>query len=470
MSTHVLTRRWPWGLAALLAVLVFLASLVEIQKSRSDSRPVGGAEEIAALSEGEAPNILFVLVDTLRASRMSAYGYENPTTPFLEYFASRGVLFERHLAQSSWTKCSMASLWTGLYPSRTGVTRFDHALSEEAHMPAEILSEAGYRTIGIFRNGWVSGYFGFEQGFDVYVRPSARRLPLALRRENPTIRNSGSDMDAVETALEFLRLHGDDPWFLYLHLMDVHEYTYDEESALFGTSNSGIYDNSVLREDYVLETLFQQVDAMGHLSDTIIVIASDHGEAFGERGWEGHAREVHAETTEVPLLISLPFQLERGISIAQRTANVDIWPTLLDLAGLPALEESDGVSRVPEILAAARGEAQPDGPAQHFAYLDQSWGGTMGNTPQPSVAVVEDGLRYVRGRGVQGPPVEQLYDSRTDPLERADLSRERPEEVERLRESAKAHIRQKPSWDQMDPLEMDEMDLNQLRALGYALP
>ena len=104
MSTHVLTRRWPWGLAALLAVLAFLASLVEVQRDRSDSRPAGGASEIEALAEGEPPNILFVLVDTLRASRMSAYGYENPTTPFLEYFASRGVLFNRHLAQSSWTQ------------------------------------------------------------------------------------------------------------------------------------------------------------------------------------------------------------------------------------------------------------------------------------------------------------------------------------------------------------------------------
>ena len=471
MSPNVLTRRWPWAVAALLVVLLFMARIVDVEVSRADSRPVGNADDIERLSEGEPPNILFVLVDTLRASRMSTYGYENPTTPFLENFASKGVLFGQHLAQSSWTKCSMASLWTGMHPVRAGVTRFDHALSEEATMPAEILREAGYRTIGVYRNGWVSGYFGFEQGFDAYFRPSARPIPPSLRRENPTVRNRGSDMDVVETALEFLRLNGDDRWFLYLHLMDVHEYTYDDESALFGTSNSGIYDNAVLREDYILETLFNEVGKLGYLDDTLVVIASDHGEAFGERGFEGHAREVHAETTEVPLLLGLPFQLEGGgVSISQRTSNVDIWPTLFDLIGLSPMEDTDGVSRVPEIMAAARGEAPPASSERHFAFLDQSWGGNAGNIPQPSVAILEDGLRYVRGRGMKGQVAEELFDAREDPEELVNLAADQPETVERLREAAKAHIRQEPAWGKPASLEIDEMDLNQLRALGYALP
>jgi arylsulfatase A-like enzyme len=469
VSARILSQRWPWAVAAVVVVAAYLSTFVEIRTGAHDPRPIGSADQIASLADGRKPNILFIMVDTLRASRMSVYGYANETTPYLERYAASGVRFDRHLAQSSWTKCSMASLWTGMYPPRTGVTRFNEAISDEAVMPAEVLKEAGYRTVGIYRNGWVNGYFGFEQGFDVYVRPNARPLPASVRAQNPTLAHSGSDMDILEMGLEFLRLHGDDPWLLYLHLMDVHEYVYDAESALFGTTNSGIYDNAILREDYVLETLIGEVARLGHLDDTIVVIASDHGEAFGERGFEGHAREVHAETTEVPLILGLPFRLEKGAVVAQRTTNVDLWPTLFDLIGLEPLHHADGVSRVPEILAAAAGTAPPERDEPGFAFLDQTWGG-QNNVPDPSVAVTDRDLRYIVGNNLRGKRVEMLFDRSDDPSERRNLAEERPEEVERLGELAKAFIEQQPPWEQPPPLEIDEMDLNQLRALGYAIP
>ncbi|TMA23166.1 MAG: hypothetical protein E6J87_25535, partial [Deltaproteobacteria bacterium] len=131
----------------------------------------------------------------------------------------------------------MASLWTGLNPARTGVTRFDHVLSDEARLPAEIFRDAGFHTAGIWRNGWVEGYFGFEQGFEVYTRPPSFGAPNAdVRRKNPTVNFGGTDLDVVRMATEFLRIHGRERWFLYLHLMDVHEYTYDPKSARFGST------------------------------------------------------------------------------------------------------------------------------------------------------------------------------------------------------------------------------------------
>ncbi|MGH7337529.1 MAG: sulfatase-like hydrolase/transferase, partial [Myxococcota bacterium] len=114
--------------------------------------------------------MLFVLIDTLRADRLRTYGYPRPTSPIFDVLAAAGVRFAHHTAQSSWTKCSMASLWTALHPARTGVTRFEHVLSPEARLPAEIFREAGFHTAGIWRNGWVEGYFGFDQGFEVYTR------------------------------------------------------------------------------------------------------------------------------------------------------------------------------------------------------------------------------------------------------------------------------------------------------------
>ena len=125
-----------------------------------------------------------------------------------------------------------------MYPARTGVTRFDDVLPGEADMPAEILKRADFHTVGIYRNGWVAPTFGFDQGFDVYTRPAARPLPPSIRRENPTLVNRGTDEDTVVSALEFLHVRGHERWLLYLHLMDVHEYLYDEETALFGGSYS----------------------------------------------------------------------------------------------------------------------------------------------------------------------------------------------------------------------------------------
>lgn len=468
MSDSVLSKRWPWVVAALVVIGVYLSTIVQIKDPNADTRPVGTIEDVKAFAQRDDTNIIFVLIDTLRADRLGSYGHERDTSPFLDYLGATGVRFDRNLAQSSWTKCSMASLWTGLYPPRTGVTRFNHALHEEAVMPAEILRENGFQTTGIYRNGWVSGYFGFEQGFDVYAKPSSRPVSPQIRRENPTLTHQGTDLDVVSTSIEFLRLHGDKRFMLYMHFMDVHEFIYDIESAIFGTSNSDIYDSAILHEDYVVETLFSELEKLGLRENTLVVIASDHGEAFGERGFEGHAREIHRETTEVPLIFSFPFRLEPGIVVEARTANVDIWPTILELMGLPSLgEDTDGVSRVPEILAGGRVDGTPDDLA--YALLDQTWG-SQGVKPQPSIAVVDGPLRYVIGKET-GKWHGALFDASVDPAELTDLASEQPDTALHYKGIVEDHLRQKPSWSSSAPeLEIDEMELNQLRALGYQIP
>ncbi|HZO07767.1 MAG TPA: sulfatase, partial [Myxococcota bacterium] len=365
----ILQKRWPWLAAAAVIAGAYLAS-VSIRVEGGDPRPLGTAEDIAKLSGRKDVNVLFILVDTLRAERLGSYGYSRDTSPTLDLLARSGVRFTKQLAQSSWTKCSMASLWTSLYPAHNGVTRFDQVIPPEATLPAEILKEAGFRTVGLYRNGWVAPNFGFGQGFEVYDRPRSRGVPASVKRENPTLKDAGSDNDAVDAAIEFLRVNGKERWLLYLHLMDVHEYLYDDQSAVFGSSYSDIYDNSILHLDGILDGLFAYLSATGQLERTLVVLAADHGEAFGERGFEGHAREVYRETTEVPWIVAFPFRLEPGVDVATRTSNVDIWPTLLDLLGLPALPRSDGRSRLPEILAAARGEPAPAQPETAIAHLD----------------------------------------------------------------------------------------------------
>lgn len=467
-SDHLLGKRWPWIAAATVLVGLYLTTLVDLRIGRPDSRPLGSVEDIEALAERTDINILFILIDTLRANHLGAWGYERNTSPVLDHLAANGVRFARQLSQSSWTKCSMASLWTGMNPARTGVTRFEHFLAPEARMPAEILTDAGFRSLGLFRNGWVEGYHGFDQGFDTYIRPVGRGVSREVRRENPTIKGSRTDDDAVAAAIEFLRVQGQERWFLYMHHMDVHEYLYDQDTAVFGSSYLDIYDQSILREDKVINDLLVFLSEEGLLEKTLIVIASDHGEAFGEHLGEGHARKVYREETHVPFILSFPFRLQPGLVVVDPTSNIDIWPTLLELLGLPGLGEVDGVSRMPDILAAARGEAPPPSERVGFAHLDQVWGRREGE-PMPTVSVVADGFRYVMAE-FPNRTQEELFHSDEDPLELKDVAAEHPETLERFRGLVETYLAAKPSWETGPDLEINEVQLNQLRALGYKVP
>ena len=461
------------GVLIAVVLVLYLSGILQIEVTNDDRRPKGTIDQIASFRHRKDLNVLFILTDTLRAHRLHAYGYERETSPTFDYMASTGVRFARHLAQSSWTKCSMASLWTGLYPQRTGVLRSPHATPEGARMPAEILREAGFRTAGLWRNGWVAPSFGFNQGFEVYERPTAKPLPRNVRVENPHISLEGTDNDVVDAAEEFLRVHGRERFFLYVHLMDVHQYLYDTKSAVFGAGYSDIYDNSVLHTDAVINRLLTIFANQGLLEKTLVVLASDHGEAFGERGIEGHAREVFLEETAVPFILGFPFRLEQGVVVENRSRNVDIWPTLLDLLGLPGLPDADGRSLVPEILAAGTGRTIADD-QPGFAHLERGWG--RPELPsRPTVAVTKGPYRFVlqlAPDSPRDPRVEWLFDGGADPRERKNLIEDRPEVASELRALAEAYLEQTPpDWvgEGVD-VELDEREAAELRALGYAVP
>ena len=459
MLKRLLRSRWLYFVVGALMVVAAIYLQFDI---RLDPRPLGEPADIEKLSERDDVNVLFVLIDTLRADRLSAYGYDRETSPTLDKLAATGIRFAEHMSQSSWTKCSMASLWTGLYPIRTGVTRSPQGLPDDAQMPAEILREAGFRTAAVWRNGWIAPGFGFSQGFEIYHSPKSKRIPMSVRREKPTLGVTGTDQDTVNSAIEFLRAQGgDERWFLYIHLMDVHQYVYDEDTALFGTTYSDIYDNSIRWTDRVLGALIRDLDVRGLRDKTLIVVAGDHGEAFGEHGREGHARDVHREVTTTPLIISFPFRLPE-IVVDVATENVDIWPTLLDLLDLPPLETVDGQSRLPAIMAAVRGEPAPPRDTPRFAHLDQTWGRSK-RDPRPMVAVSEGPYRLVRAHEATG----WLYDRSNDPREQVDVSEDNPEVLARLQAFADEYLERPPApWTASD-VELDEAQLEQLRALGY---
>jgi arylsulfatase A-like enzyme len=435
-----------------------------------DNRPVGTVDDLDDLQQRDDVNVLFILIDTLRADRLSVYGYDRETSPTLDYLAGTGIRFAENRAQSSWTKASMASLWTGLYPARTGVRRHVDVLSEEARTPAEILREEGFVTAGIWRNGWVAPNFGFSQGFEIYQTPAAKQAPAAMRQEARGGRIDGTDIDVIYSGIEFIRAHRDQRWFLYLHLMDVHQYITTEEAAIFGDSYSDSYDNSIRWTDLQLGLLLRELYEMDIESRTLVVVASDHGEAFGEHGTEGHARDLFGEVTLTPLIISPPFKMTPPAVVSSRTQNVDIWPTVLDMLGVSVPSGADGISWRPLLTEGDGSEGNPLLAKDRdidFAQLDRNWG-QLEKEAAPILAFRQDSLRLIHD--TSHPDQDQLFDVAADPREKVNLSATLPGDAARLLAEAKAIMDSGNVFEGGAPqVELDEMHLRQLRALGYSI-
>jgi len=290
----------PWTYFSLAGVL-FLVLIMTQFEIRPPPRPKGTAADIASLKDRKDLNLVFIVIDTLRADRLHGYGYERETSPTLDYLAQTGVRFGRVISQSSWTKSSMASLWTSTWPARNGILRWSERIPPEANMPAELLQKAGFHTAGIWRNGWVAPNFGFDQGFDTYLRPQSGRDPAQFQHHAPST-VMGTDEDLTVAAREFLNSYANQRFFLYVHYMDVHDY---EERG-------DRYEDGVREADAAVGALLDHLKERGLFEGSVIVVTGDHGEHLGEKHppFPNRALELHygnpsyEELLAVPLLVS----------------------------------------------------------------------------------------------------------------------------------------------------------------------
>ena len=469
MSRRLVDQPWLYFAGAALLLVVAVATQFELSLP---ARETGTIEDLRGLRERDDLNVLFVVIDTLRADHLSSYGYRRETTPNLDALARYGIRFADVVAQSTWTKASMASLWTGTYPNNHEILRFNDVMPPEALMPAEILRESGMRTAGIWRNGWVAPNFGFSQGFDIYIHPTTGAEQAQLQRSRPGGGVlPGSDEDIAVASFEFIDTFGHERFFLYVHLMDLHQYVYDQQAPHFGSSYLDAYDAALNWSDRVVGALLGHLQDRDLLDNTIVIVTSDHGEAFQEHGHEGHARNLYKEVIQVPWIISLPFALEPGVVVSERVENVDVWPTLLDILGMPALVQADGRSLLPTIIAAGGGAVEGDPAADRrphaTSHLDRFWG--QREKSRPLIAIVEGPKRFMWWADGSAPPA--LYDTDSDPRERLNLYDPESEESQRLHSLAEQYFEggENPWGVEPIKIELDELMLNQLRALGYEI-
>ncbi|HWP67617.1 MAG TPA: sulfatase, partial [Candidatus Limnocylindria bacterium] len=327
-------------------------------------------------------NVLFVSLDTLRADRLGAYGYPLPLTPVLDALAREGTLFEQVVAQASWTIPSHAGMLTGTYSCvhGLGINEFDQRSEAELRddpllgrpLPigvtplAEILRDAGYRT-GAFTEDAFVDPGSFQRGFDRFS--ADKDVGWA----------AGVVERTVQASVEWLRAHAREPFFLFVHTYQVHgPYTpppaYDAIAtrrdlpvapgglppAPGAAADLAKYTAEVAYTDAALEPLFAALDELGVADRTIVVVTSDHGEAFGEQGGAmGHATGIVEEQLRVPLIVRAPGLVAAGRRVASLAGVVDVTPTVLELLGRARPPWMQGVSLAPLAAPTAAPAPQP---------------------------------------------------------------------------------------------------------------
>lgn len=252
-----------------------------------------GAAAVDRADPGERPSVAFILVDTLRADAFTFYGGERREMPRVEDFARRSTYVTDVWANSTWTRPSMASFFTGRLPERLGVLDEDDRLPEAAETLAERFQARGYETAAFVTNPHVGARWGFAQGFDRYHELKGRD---AYARAEEVRRR----------VMEWLnRRDGDAPLFLYVHFMDPHAPYLSGEEPLLGELDRAAYAAELRYLDGHLGAMLEALEE--RLGDgAVLVLTSDHGEELGEHGRFGHGQSVYPELTRIPAILRVP--------------------------------------------------------------------------------------------------------------------------------------------------------------------
>jgi arylsulfatase A-like enzyme len=361
--------------------------------ARRSARVLLGA--IVALAYGcrhaTHPNVVLIVLDTLRADRVGWYGDTRGVTPALDELARRSDVFWKAYSVSSWTSPAVASVLTSRPPARHGVRGFGSTLADDETTLAETLHAHGYRTAAFQANPLLSPRLGYAQGFDVY---EVGELMSRARVKD----RAGRLDDAALAWLDGLRAYGEGgPVFLYLQYMEAHPpYTVGarrlarmvgergrsgEESAratallepsrqwdIFLAPSAwpqidpgalraleDVYDAEVASLDAHLHGLLRGLAKRGILDDAVIVVMADHGEEFADHGRIGHGFTLYDEVLHVPLLVRAPGQRDRH-DVRDVVSLLDVAPTIVDLAGIPAPPTFEGRSMARPASRVARAE------------------------------------------------------------------------------------------------------------------
>lgn len=449
-----------------------------------------------------APNVLLIILDTVRAKSVSLYGYDRQTTPALDSLAETGTVFETALATSPWTLPSHASMFTGRWPYELS-THWSYPLDDTEPTLAEALSDHGYSTAGFVANlSYTSRPFGLARGFAHYEdfpvslgqvvlstslgRNLASSAGLRSILDNQELLNRKSAARIRHDFVDWLDSKDERPFFAFLNFFDAHEPylppdPYDRlwrppvdrpniqhrHNLLRGVNARRIgkwamsadevpgelaaYEGAIAYMDAELGGLMRDLATRGELDNTLVVIASDHGEHMGEHGMFEHGQSLYMPTLHVPLVLRYPGRVPSGVRIANPVTIRDIPATILDLVGLAQLEPFPGASLTRTWTDAAgpavdtedrpRAIGSPVFSELHRGLVEQDWYPIASGLDM--LSMLDRGHHYICNPDGS----EELFDVVSDPDEYENLLSLQPAHpmLASLR-SAAARLEALPSW------------------------
>jgi arylsulfatase A-like enzyme len=425
---------------------------------------------------------MLITIDTTRADHLGCYGYPIATSPNLDRLAASGVRFDFAIAQSATTPVSCASLLTGTYPFRHGLRtlhgREKNQLSDSVPTIQGELKKLGYRTAAFVSAYPAGSAFGFARGFDLFDEAFLEQGRLPRIDDAGTVRTGKSQRTALETnqkLLPWLRENAAQPFFVWLHYFDPHDTLLVPPNSFVGPFLRArpqedreeylrsVYDAEIAFVDARIGEVVVELDRLGILQHTLLVITADHGEGLGDHDWWTHG-VLFQEQIRIPLILSGSGIPQRG-AIDAPVEHVDLFPTILELVEpgyTEGFEGLDGRGLIP--LLEGREDSDAGSPlySEVHSILRMS----------PSAAERRAGESYSLIRGSlklihfpQEPTLDRLYDLSNDPRELRNLIKERTSTADALRDELRAM--KAIDLYAPDPSTLLPEELEHLKSLGY---
>jgi arylsulfatase A-like enzyme/uncharacterized membrane protein YbhN (UPF0104 family) len=502
LALFLLGPRWFRGrIAALVRPLPALALLAALAiagavtgRALVPPRTAPGAPPPIPVELAERPNVILVMVDTLRADHLSCYGSREVETPAICGLAADGGTIFDGFSHASWTKPAAASLLTSLLPSTHGAMSKTSVLPAETVSLAEALQQGGYATGGIASNINLAESFGFDQGYGEYhylapdylvgARESSSKLILyQIARSvwfkiRPGLRvgdfyQPAPTVNAV--AFDFLERHKSSRFFLFLHYMDPHDPYFEHPYSGKGIARVGnqhpsperaaemkrLYQGEVRFLDVHFAELLAKLRELGLYDDTVIALTADHGEEFHEHGGFWHGLTLYDEQIQVPLLMKWPKGAPAAPSSARGHVSrlIDVAPTLLARAGIQPPAAMQGI----DLATPLETRAEKD---RSLLAEEDHEGNVLRALRTPEWKLIEANRGNPRGL-----PPEELFQIASDPLEKNNLIGEQASRAQALRRQAEAEqtlARSRAAGDGGEAAKLTDAQQEALKALGYA--
>ncbi len=410
-------------------------------------------------------NVIFIVIDTLRADHLGCYGYAGNTSPHIDALSRESVVFKNAVAQAPWTPPSIASMLTGLYPAELGYKDRPVVMEDSIVTLPEIFKANDYTTMGIISHVLVARRLGFAQGFDTYDQ------------ENAEGHGHISSPSVIQKAVAFIENNRKDKFFLFLHLFDPHyDYILHDEYNFFpdydGTLRSGesihslrekapdmsdsdieyikaLYDSEIRFTDEYIGHLLDTLKKLDLYRSTMVILTADHGEEFKDRdAWIGHTKRLYQESIHVPLIIKLPGRNKKRV-IEDYTGLIDVMPSILRYLDFPFPDTYPLSGSAVDLTGRNKNESIVFSETRRGNFLR---------------AVVWRGWKLINDQA--GRKLE-LFNLSRDPLEKANVVDKNPELAQTLLDALKDWGENNRKNANSQSPDFSEEQLQKLKSLGY---